>query len=218
LFTGHSIILKDFAHIVEKIHKFVIGVDEAGRGPLAGPVVSAAVIIEEKIDGVKDSKCLSQKRREALFNLIIEKAVAFGVGVSSPEEIDTINILNATLLSMKRAVRSVSLNYLLKSGKLLKNAVVLVDGNKTIPRVKFSQKSIVGGDRKIYEISAASIVAKVTRDRMMVVFDRKYPVYEFVKHKGYATLLHKEMIKKYGISEIHRRTFLKKLNEKNSLW
>lgn len=218
MFTGRSITLKGYVHIVEKPRSLVIGVDEAGRGPLAGPVVSTAVIIKEKIDGVKDSKCLSASRREALFNLIVNKAIAFGIGVASPKEIDNFNILRATLLSMKRAIESLNLNYFYRNGEFIKEARVFVDGNKIIPEVKFHQKAVIGGDRKIYEISAASIIAKVTRDRMMKSFSKKYPVYAFERHKGYATPLHREMIKKYGISEIHRRSFLKKLNEENSLW
>jgi ribonuclease HII len=203
---------------VAKHHKYIIGIDEAGRGPLAGPVVSAAVIIEDKIDGVKDSKCLSASKREALLSLIKEKAISYGIGVSSPEEIDSFNILNATFLSMKRAVNSLNTNYTLKYGKPIKYAVLLVDGNKTIPGVVYPQKSIVKGDRIIYQISAASIIAKVTRDRMMKALGKKFPAYLFEKHKGYATLLHRETIKKFGITKIHRRSFLKKQNEKNSLW
>jgi ribonuclease HII len=218
LFIGHSTTLKGSVHIVEKPHNLLVGIDEAGRGPLAGPVVSAAVIIEQKVDGVKDSKRLSAPKREALYNLIIKESIAFGIGVASPKEIDKINILKATLLSMRRAVESMKFDYLYKHGKPIKEAMIFVDGNRIIPEIRFPQKAVIGGDRKIYEISAASIIAKVTRDRMMKAFSKRYPDYGFERHKGYATLLHREMIKKFGVSDIHRRSFLRKLNEENSLW
>ncbi len=187
--------------------KTVIGVDEAGRGPLAGPVVSAAVIITEKIDGVKDSKSLSEKQREALFYLITEKCVAFGVGLSSPEEIDKINILNASLLSMKRAVYSLFTNLKNNGAEVPKNFIVLVDGNRKIKDFPFPQETIVKGDSKIYEISAASIIAKVVRDRMMCAFAKFYPEYDFCKNKGYPTPAHKKAVKLYGPSPIHRLSF-----------
>ncbi len=188
-------------------HSVIIGIDEAGRGPLAGPVVSAAVWITEKIDGVKDSKSLSGKQREALFNVILEKSVAFGIGLSSPSEIDELNILNASLLSMKRAFQSLVLNLSNKGISLPENFTVLVDGNRRIKDFPFLQKTVVKGDSKIYQISAASIIAKVVRDRMMCVFDRVYPGYGFCKNKGYPTKKHKEAVKALGPSPIHRHSF-----------
>jgi ribonuclease HII len=194
--------------IVEKSRKVIIGVDEAGRGPLAGPVVSGAVIIKEKISGVKDSKSLSQKQREALFDIIREKSVAFGVGIASSKEIDEINILNAALLSMKRAIDALFTN--LENKRIAvnpKDVLVLVDGNRKIKGLALAQKTIVKGDSKIYEISAASILAKVVRDRMMCVFDKRYPQYGFCKHKGYPTKEHKMLIQKYGPCPLHRKSF-----------
>ncbi len=188
-------------------HKIVIGVDEAGRGPLAGPVVSGAVVITEKIEGVKDSKSLSEKQREALFNSILNRCVAFGIGLSTPEEIDKLNILNASLLSMKRAVFSLFINMKNKNMEIPENFIVLVDGNRKIKDFPFPQKTIVRGDSKIYEISAASIIAKVVRDRMMCTFAKFYPQYDFCKNKGYPTLAHKKAVKLYGPSPIHRLTF-----------
>ncbi|MGB9695180.1 MAG: ribonuclease HII [Caldisericaceae bacterium] len=190
-----------------------IGIDEAGRGPLAGPVVSAAVIIDKKIEGVKDSKTLSPEARDFLFDLIIKNAIAFGIGVSSEAEIDSINILQATLLSMLRSVDSIRMCYKLRYGKDIDNATVLIDGNKTIPMLDNAQKAIVDGDASVYEISAASIVAKVTRDRIMESLAKKYPQYGFERHKGYATAEHRKAILKYGPCEIHRKTFLRKLYE-----
>ena len=201
----------------EKNHKIIIGVDEAGRGPLAGPVVAGAVIIEEKIDGVKDSKSLSEKKREALFTIIKEKCVAFGVGIASPQEIDEMNILNASLLSMKRAVNSLEM-YLKNRGlRLGNNVMVLVDGNKKIKELGLPQKTVVKGDSKIYQISAGSIIAKVVRDRMMCSFSKRYPQYNFCKHKGYPTKEHKLLIKKYGASDIHRKSF-RGVNEQSLPW
>ncbi len=194
--------------------KFTIGIDEAGRGPLAGPVVSAAVIIKKRIKGVKDSKALTPKARDVLFQQIIDNSIAFGIGLSTPEEIDKINILKATLLSMQRALASLQMNYRMKFGKEIVNALVLVDGNKTVPDITFPEKAIVKGDVKIYEISASSIIAKVTRDRVMTALSKKYPDYGFEKHKGYATESHRKAILQFGPSKIHRRTFLRKLNER----
>ena len=204
-------------HTAGRNRSIVIGVDEAGRGPLAGPVVSGAVIITERIEGVKDSKSLSGKKREALFNTIRKQCVAFGVGIASPEEIDRINILNASLLSMKRAVNSLIVNLENNGMKLSKDVIVLVDGNKRIKDFKLRQKTVVKGDSKIYQISAASIIAKVVRDRMMCSFDKRYPEYNFCKHKGYPTKEHKLLIKKYGASAIHRKSF-KGVNEQSLPW
>jgi len=195
-------------HTAEKNHRVIIGVDEAGRGPLAGPVVSGAVIINEKIDGVKDSKSLSQKQREALFDIIREKSVAFGVGIASNREIDEINILNAALLSMKRAIDALLRNLENKGIRVKGDEIlVLVDGNRRIKGLQFEQRTVVKGDSKIYEISAASIIAKVVRDRMMCVFDKRYPQYDFCRHKGYPTREHKMLIAKLGPCPLHRKSF-----------
>lgn len=190
-----------------------VGIDEAGRGSLAGPVVSAAVIIEEKIAGVNDSKSLTSDMREALFHLILNSAVSFGMGVASREEIDRFNILNATFLSMIRAIDSLLLNYRYRFGSELSDFTLLVDGNKKIKGITYPQRAIVAGDKIIYEISAASIVAKVTRDRIMESLSKKYPAYGFEQHKGYATKFHIEKILEFGPSEIHRRTFLRRIME-----
>ncbi len=204
-------------HTAERNRKIIIGIDEAGRGPLAGPVVSGAVIIEERIDGVKDSKSLSGKKREVLFDIIRDRCVAFGVGIASPTEIDRINILNASLLSMKRAVNSLIINMKNKGTHLNKNTMVLVDGNREIKNFDLPQKTIVKGDSKIYQISAASIIAKVVRDRMMCTFAKRYPDYNFCQHKGYPTKEHKLLIKEHGASEIHRKSF-RGVSEQNLPW
>jgi len=193
--------------IAEK-HPKIIGVDEAGRGPLAGPVVAAAVMIQKNIvKGIDDSKSLSSKKREVLLPLIEEKSAAFGIGIASHKEIDQLNILNASFLSMKRAVKSLNYCYINRNGYPLKNAMLLIDGPFTIPHFSYPQKAIIRGDSKVYEISAASIIAKVVRDRIMCAFDKRYPEYEFCTHKGYPTKRHKALIKKYGSSPIHRKTF-----------
>ncbi len=216
--TGHSLISKTCVPIVNKVHSLVIGVDEAGRGPLAGPVLSAAVAIEEVIDGVRDSKRISAGKRETLFNLIVEKAIAFGIGIASWEEIDKWNILNATLLSMKRALASFEMDYRMKFRAFPSGAIVLVDGNRKIPDIEFTQKTIVKGDALVYEISAASIIAKVTRDRIMIALSRKYPQYAFERHKGYPTHLHKILLGEFGACEVHRKTFLRGVYEEKRLW
>lgn len=186
---------------LEKGCKLVCGVDEAGRGPLAGPVFAAAVILpqELQIDGLDDSKKLSEKKREALFDIICEKAIAFGIASSDEKEIDDINILNASLLAMKRAVSKLSVS----------PDVILVDGNKTF-ETDIHIKSLVKGDSLSANIAAASILAKVSRDRFMLKLAECYPEYRFEKHKGYPTKLHYEMVEAYGISDVHRKTFFKK--------
>ncbi len=183
----------------------VCGVDEAGRGPLAGPVCAAAVILPEGkiIDGVNDSKKLSEKKREALFDVIKEEAIAYGVGWASVEEIEEINILNAAMLAMKRAVEE------LKS----KPDFIYVDGNKT-PDFNIPCKAVIKGDANSISIAAASILAKVSRDRLMLEYAKEYPEYMFEKHKGYGTKLHKEAILKYGPCPIHRMSFLRKILKK----
>ncbi|MBQ6898940.1 MAG: ribonuclease HII [Clostridia bacterium] len=189
----------------EKGYKAVCGIDEAGRGPLAGPVFAAAVILPDDLGdlGINDSKKLSEKKRDALFDIIKEKAVAWSVGSASEQEIDEINILNATFLAMKRAVEGLS----------VKPDIALVDGNRK-PDTGIEEMTLVKGDSKSISIAAASILAKVSRDRYLLELDEKYPEYQFKKHKGYPTALHYEMIKEHGISPVHRLSFLKNLGEK----
>ena len=184
-------------------YKVIAGLDEAGRGPLIGPVVAASVVLPEDMDitGIDDSKKLSEAQREALFDRIISKAVAYGVGVASHEEIDTINILNATKLAMKRAIEAmaVSPDYL------------LIDAVK-LNEIAITQESLIKGDSRSVSIAAASIIAKVTRDRMLKEMDKKYPMYGLASHKGYGTDQHYQAIREYGILPEHRRSFLKGLN------
>ncbi len=182
----------------------VCGVDEAGRGPLAGPVFAAAVILPDGLEdiGLNDSKKLTEKKRDALFDIIKEKAIAYSIASASEKEIDEINILNATFLAMKRAVDGLS----------IKPDIALIDGNRK-PNTGIKEETIVKGDAKSISIAAASILAKVSRDRYMLELDRQYPEYQFAKHKGYPTALHYEMIKKYGVSPVHRVTFLKTLDK-----
>ena len=174
------------------------GVDEVGRGPLAGDVVTAAVILDpqKKIMGLNDSKKLSEKKRNSLFEEIKESALAYSIARCCVEEIDEINILQASLLAMKRAVE----------GLLIQPEHVLVDGNK-IPNWTYSAEAVVKGDARVECIAAASILAKVTRDREMVAFDAIYPGFGFAKHKGYPTQLHRDALKKLGITPIHRRSY-----------
>ena len=179
----------------------VAGVDEVGRGPLAGPVVAAAVILPHDFDvlGIDDSKKLSEKRREELYEIITEKAVAWGIGMADHETIDEINILQATKLAMKRALAELeSVDY------------ITFDAMK-IEDIDIPQESVIKGDSKILAIAAASIVAKVTRDRMMTEYAKQYPGYGFEKNKGYGTKAHYEGISEHGICPIHRRSFLKKV-------
>ena len=189
----------------EKGYQLICGIDEAGRGPLAGPVFAAAVILPEGLEdlGINDSKKLSEKKRDLLFEQIKEKAVAYSIASASEKEIDEINILNATFLAMKRAVEGLS----------VKPEIALVDGNRK-PGTGIEELTIVKGDAKSISIAAASILAKVSRDRYLTELDRQYPQYQFAKHKGYPTKLHYEMIKQYGVSPVHRLSFLKNLNEK----
>lgn len=178
----------------------VCGIDEAGRGPLAGPVFAAAVVlpINCEIPGLNDSKKLTEKKREALFDVIMEKAVTYSVASASEKEIDEINILQATFLAMRRAF----------DGLAVKPDMALIDGNKK-PGVDAEEETVVKGDAKSMSIAAASILAKVSRDRYMLEMAKLYPEYEFERHKGYGTKLHYEKIAEHGVSEIHRRTFLK---------
>ena len=182
--------------------KHICGVDEAGRGPLAGPVCAAAVILPEglEIEGLNDSKKLSEKKREALYDIIIEKAVDYHIAFGSLEEIEEHNILNATYFAMNRAI----------SG-LKEVDFALIDGNRIPNGIKVQCATVVKGDAKSMSIAAASILAKVTRDRLLLEYDKKYPLYEFAKHKGYGTKLHTDLIKQYGPCEIHRLSFLKNI-------
>lgn len=183
-------------------YNLVCGVDEAGRGPLAGPVFAAAVILPQGtvIEGIDDSKKLSEKKREALYDKIKSLAVAFNVAFSTEKEIDEVNILNATFLAMKRAADGLS----------LRPDLVLVDGNRA-PALELPTKTIVKGDSLSVSIAAASILAKVERDRLMKKLSEKYPDYGFEKHKGYGTKMHVEAIKRHGPAEVHRKSFLKKI-------
>jgi len=177
---------------------WVAGVDEVGRGPLAGPVVTAAVILdpERPVSGLADSKALSEKKREALFDEIREKAKAWALGRAEVEEIDKINILQATMLAMQRAV----------AGLALQPGHVLVDGNRC-PALPCTAEAIIKGDGKIPAISAASIIAKVTRDREMVLLDAEYPGYGLAGHKGHPTKVHMAALQELGVTPIHRRSF-----------
>lgn len=176
----------------------VAGVDEVGRGPLVGDVVTAAVILDPNnpIAGLADSKKLTDKKRDALYDLIMEHALAVSVGRASPAEIDDINILQATMLAMQRAV--VGLDVIPEH--------VLIDGNRC-PPLNMSSQAVVKGDARVDEISAASIIAKVTRDREMQVLDSEFPQFGFAKHKGYPTKFHMEMIELHGVTPYHRRSF-----------
>lgn len=183
-------------------YKVVCGVDEAGRGPLCGPVCAAAVIlpVDCEIQGINDSKKLSEKKRDMLFDIIKEKALAYSVVMVDAATIDEINILQATFKAMREAVESLS----------VKADIALIDGNQK-PGLSIEQRTLVKGDAKSVSIAAASILAKVTRDRYCLEMDEKYPEYQFAKHKGYGTKLHYEMIAEHGICPEHRRTFLKKI-------
>lgn len=187
----------------EKGYTAVCGVDEAGRGPLAGPVCAAAVILPDDvvIEGLNDSKKLSEKKREKLFSEICEKAVCCSIAFATEQEIDEINILQATFLAMKRAVEGLS----------VKADYVLVDGDK-MPPITADGKSVIKGDAVCKSIAAASILAKVSRDRYLYELDKQYPEYCFAQHKGYGTKLHYEKIREFGISPVHRKTFLKKMH------
>ncbi len=181
-----------------KQHGFVAGVDEVGRGPLAGNVVAAAVILDwdNPIEGLADSKKLTEKKRDELFDLIFEKAKAVSIGQASPEEIDRINILQASLLAMSRAVDRLS----------VQPDFALVDGNK-LPQLSMPAEAIIKGDQKVQAIAAASIIAKVTRDRQMLEADALYPEYGFKQHKGYPTKLHMNALSEHGPTPIHRQSF-----------
>lgn len=186
----------------EKGYNLVCGVDEAGRGPLAGPVCAAAVVLPKGLilEGVNDSKKLTEKKREALFDVITQQALDWSVAFATVEEIEEINILNAAMLAMKRAVEG------------LKNPVdfAIIDGNRK-PPLEIDCEAVVKGDAKSMSVAAASILAKVSRDRILRQYAVDYPQYGFDKHKGYGTKVHVEALKKYGPCEVHRPSFLKKI-------
>lgn len=186
-------------------YQLICGVDEAGRGPLAGPVCAAAVILPKGyiIDGVNDSKKLSEKKRELLYDKIIAEAEDYSIATASAQEIDEINILQATFLAMQRAI----------AGLKVKPDYAMIDGNR-LPNLDINAEAIIKGDGRSVSIAAASILAKVTRDRYMLQMADKYPEYKFEKHKGYGTKLHYEMLDEYGPCEIHRQSFLKSWYDK----
>lgn len=181
------------------------GIDEAGRGPLCGPVCAAAVVLppELEIEGLNDSKKLSEKKREQLFSVICDNAVAYGVGFASVEEIEELNILNATYLAMKRAYEATGISA----------DLVLVDGNRLPPDIPAKMRYVIKGDALSASIAAASILAKVSRDRVLYDLDKQYPQYGFAKHKGYGTAAHYAALREFGVSPVHRRSFLKKFLE-----
>ena len=184
----------------------ICGVDEAGRGPLAGPVYAAAVILPRGyiVDGVNDSKKLSEKKREKLYDDIIENAIAWGVGIKDNNVIDEINILEATRLAMHEAIENLQ----------VKPDFIFIDAEKKVDTDKIPYLPIIKGDALSISIAAASIIAKVTRHRMMREYDKEYPEYGFEKHKGYGTKVHVEAIKEHGLTPIHRRSFTKKFDKK----
>ena len=188
----------------EEGYKYICGCDEAGRGPLCGPVVAAAFILPEGliIEGLNDSKKLSEKKREALFDEITEKAIAYGIAEASPAEIDEINILNASMLAMRRAVDMLK----------IKADFALIDGNCS-RGFEIPTETVVKGDAKSYSIAAASILAKVTRDRQCEQLDKLYPEYGMAKHKGYPTKDHMDAVRAHGPSPIYRKSFLKFLDK-----
>ncbi|MBQ7124197.1 MAG: ribonuclease HII [Oscillospiraceae bacterium] len=198
--------LYDFEHAKrdELGIKLICGVDEAGRGPLAGPVFAAAVILPEdyEIEGLNDSKKLSEKKRDQLFDEIIEHAVAYSIQSVDHKTIDNINILEATMLAMRTAVEKLS----------TVPEAVYIDGNRVPKDMKVPTEFVIKGDATSASIAAASILAKVSRDRFMLEMDKQYPEYCFAKHKGYGTKLHYEKIREFGPSDIHRLTFLKKMH------
>ena len=195
--------LWNFEHeLIEQGYELICGVDEAGRGPLAGPVCAAAVILptDLEIEGLNDSKKLTEKKREALYDIIIDKALASGITLVSEKVIDEINILQATFLAMKGAVEAMELT----------PDYVLIDGNREPNLGQLAVKTIVKGDSRSANIAAASILAKVTRDRYMMEMDREYPQYGFAVHKGYGTRAHYQALEQHGPCPIHRMSFLKK--------
>lgn len=184
-----------------KCYKYICGIDEAGRGPLAGPVVVASVIMpaNSMIEGVNDSKKVSEKKREKLYDLILEEAISYGVGIIGQDEIDEINILNATKKGLTMSLQELT----------QKPDLIIVDALTHIDTLGIPYESIIKGDAKCYSISAASIIAKVTRDRIMREWDKVYPQYGFAQHKGYGTSAHINAIKEFGPCPLHRKAFIK---------
>lgn len=181
--------------------EYICGIDEAGRGPLAGPVVVGAVILPKDsfIEGINDSKKISEKKREQIYETITKEAISYGVGIVSQDQIDDMNILNATKLALTMALKELE----------VKPDLIMVDALNKIDTLGIPYISMIKGDAKVYSIAAASIIAKVTRDRMMFEWDKIYPAYGFAKHKGYGTAFHIEAIKENGPCIIHRKTFIK---------
>ena len=199
--------LQNLKQIEEEIYnknsniEYICGIDEAGRGPLAGPVVVASVIMprDSMIEGVNDSKKVSEKKREEIYQKIVEEAISYGVGIIDQDKIDEINILNATKLGLTTSIKELK----------VKPNIILVDALKGIDTLGIPYEPIIKGDAKTYSIAAASIIAKVTRDRIMRQWDEIYPMYGFEKHKGYGTAAHIQAIKEYGLCPIHRKSFTK---------
>lgn len=187
----------------------VIGVDEAGRGPLAGPVVAGAAILPEGVTlpGVNDSKKLSEKKREQAYDVVVQSAVGWGVGIVDAARIDQINILQATFEAMNLAVQA-ALAMARERGAAVERPGLLVDGNQRVPAWTGDQRWVIGGDRKVLSIAAASILAKVTRDRMMIAYDKHYPQYGFARHKGYSAKEHFAALDEHGPCPLHRMTFI----------
>ena len=196
-------------NIYDKGIEYICGIDEAGRGPLAGPVVVASVIMPKDsfIEGVNDSKKVSEKKREVIYEKILEESIAYGVGIIDQKEIDNINILNATKKGLTESIKNLEQN--LKDGNrgIDKPEIILVDALTNIDTDGISYESIIKRDAKSYSMAAASIIAKVTRDRIMRQWDEIYPEYGFSKHKGYGTAMHISAIKEYGLCPLHRRSF-----------
>ena len=209
--------LKEIKKIEEELYTqritSIAGIDEAGRGPLAGPVVVACVIMpkDSMIEGVNDSKKIAEKKREKLYEQIIEEALGFGVGIISQEEIDRINILNATKEGLTTAIKEMEKDLKEKQRDFDKPEIILVDALTKIDTDHIPYRSIIKGDAKSYSIAAASIIAKVTRDRIMREWAEVYPMYGFEKHKGYGTAAHIAAIKEYGLCPLHRRSFVKNI-------
>ena len=200
--------MPDFSYELEAKSKgfnLVCGVDEAGRGPLAGPVCAAAVILPDDciIEGINDSKKISEKKREQLFDVIIEKALAYNIAYGTLEEIEKYNILEATYIAMNRAIDGLNINA----------DFALIDGNRVPKGIKIPCETVVKGDSKSFSIAAASILAKVTRDRQCIELDKQYPMYGIAKHKGYGTKVHMEALRKYGPAPIYRTKFIRFLND-----
>ena len=209
--------LKEIRKIEEELYlkgiNSIAGIDEAGRGPLAGPVVVACVVMpkDSMIEGVNDSKKVSEKKREKLFEEITKEALGYGIGIVSQEEIDKINILNATKEGLTSAIKELEKDLQEKKRKFEKPEIILVDALTKIDTDHIPYRSIIKGDSKSYSIAAASIIAKVTRDRIMRQWDEVYPMYGFEKHKGYGTSAHITAIKEYGLCPLHRRSFVKNI-------